>query len=81
MRLNLEAEYAPGKMLVVADMMSRSPHQGTAHSGGSHTDVECYIAAVMSSIPASQTKMDGIQAETAADVQLQVVIRYTGLNT
>lgn len=72
----MEAEYAPGKTLVVANMLSRIPQQGMAHSGDSHTDVECYIAAVMSSILVSQTKMDGIQAETAADEQLQVVIRY-----
>lgn len=31
-RFNLEAEYAVGKMLAGADMLSRSPQQGTEHS-------------------------------------------------
>lgn len=76
MRFNLEAEFAPGKTLVVADMLSRSPQRGTEHNRDSHTDVECYVAAVISSVPASPRKMDMIRAETAADEQLQEVIRY-----
>ncbi|KAJ8364934.1 hypothetical protein SKAU_G00137650 [Synaphobranchus kaupii] len=75
MRFNQVAEYAPGKTLVVADALSRSPQRETEHSGDSHTDVECYVAAVVSSVPASPQKMDSIRAETAADEQLQEVIR------
>nr|XP_033936287.1 uncharacterized protein K02A2.6-like [Pseudochaenichthys georgianus] len=74
MRFNPEAEYAPGKTLVVADTLSRSPQEDKELSRD--TDVECYVAAVMSSIPASPKKIDSIRAETAADEQLQEVIRY-----
>jgi len=60
----------------MADMLSRSPQRDMEHSQTSYTDVECYVAAVMSSIPASTQKMDSIRTETAADVQLPDVIRY-----
>jgi len=76
MRFNPEAEYALGKTLIMADTLSRSPQRDMEHRQTSHTDVECYIAAVMSSIPASTKKMDSIRAETAADEQLHDVIRY-----
>lgn len=76
MRFNPEAEYAPGKTLVVADLLSRSPQEDTEHSLASHTDVECYVAAVLNNVPASPKKMDCIRTETAADEQLQDVIRY-----
>ncbi len=76
MRFNPKAEYAPGKTLVMADLMSRSPQRDTEHSQASLADVEGYVAAVMSSVPASPKKMDSIRAETTADEQLQDVIRY-----
>ncbi|XP_034029739.1 uncharacterized protein LOC117513601 [Thalassophryne amazonica] len=42
-----EMSYAPGKALVEADVLSRSPQQEAEHHGDSHTDVECYIATVL----------------------------------
>jgi len=37
---------------------------------------ECYIAAVIDNMPATQRKMDSIRAATAADEKLQTVIRH-----
>lgn len=59
-RFNLETDFAPGKMLIVANILYRSPEQGTEHGRDSHTDVECLVAAVIGSILASPRKMDGI---------------------
>lgn len=73
MRFNQVAEYALGETLMVADALSGSPQRETEHSGDSHTDVKCYVAAVVSSVTASP---QSIRAEMAADVQLQEVIRY-----
>ncbi|XP_051816865.1 uncharacterized protein K02A2.6-like [Acanthochromis polyacanthus] len=75
MRFNPVAEHMPGKTLVVADLLSRSPQTETGPGPTSPADIECYVAAVMSSIPASTRRMDSIRTETAADRQLQLVIR------
>lgn len=51
MSFYLETEYAPGKTLVKVDALSRSPQSDMVHNKDSHSDVERYIAAVMSSKP------------------------------
>ncbi len=60
------ATYAPGKTLVVADTLSRSPLSHAEDGRDTHSEVECYIAAVMDSVPATPQKMDNIRAATAA---------------
>lgn len=76
MRFKPEAVYAPGKTLVVADTLSRSPVSQADNGRDTHSEVECYVAAVMDNVPASPQKMDSIRAATAADETLQTVIRY-----
>lgn len=67
MRLNLEAEYMLLKTLIVADMLNRSTQQQRAHKRNRNSNSKCYITVVMSNIPASQKKMDGIGAKRTAD--------------
>jgi len=76
MRFKPVAEYAPGKTLVVADTLSRSPLSHTENQRDTHSDVECYIAAVIDNVPATPQRMDSIRKATAADEKLQTVIRY-----
>ena len=70
MRFNAVAEYAPGKTLLVADTLSRSPL--TSSSSVSETDIEVahYVESVVSTIPASTSKMDEIRQTTAQDTEM-----------
>lgn len=76
MRFNPTAEYAPGKTLVIADTLSRSPCEDTQSDNDAHTDVECYVASVIEGIPATKRKMDSIRATTEADEGMQILSRY-----
>uniref|UniRef100_A0A3Q1EIG7 Gypsy retrotransposon integrase-like protein 1 n=1 Tax=Acanthochromis polyacanthus TaxID=80966 RepID=A0A3Q1EIG7_9TELE len=76
MRFKPTAEYAPGKTLTVADTLSRSPLQSTFEESDTHSDVQCYIAAVVSSVPASPQKLETIRLTTAADSNLQTILDY-----
>lgn len=61
MRLNPIAEYAPGKTLTVADTLSRSPLQCLEGETDTHSDVACYIAAIVDDMPASPQKLMAIK--------------------
>ena len=74
MRFNPVAEYTPGKTLVVADTLSRSPLSSTCAEMDTQSDGACYVAGVVGGIPASQSKMDMIK--TASDANLQSVIKF-----
>lgn len=74
MRFKTIAEYIPGKMLFVAEVLFRSPQDYNTEEMETHTDVECYVAAVMQGIPATQRKMDCIRIATTTDSELQAVI-------
>lgn len=76
MRYKPEAVYVPGKTLVVADALSRSPQPHTSEQTDTHSDVECYIATVVQGIPASPSRMESIKTATANDNELQTVIRF-----
>ncbi len=76
MNFNLKAEYTPGKNSGCCGHAIQEP---AARHGAQQRQThrcECYFAAVMRSVPASPMKMDGIQAETVFNEQLQGVIRY-----
>lgn len=74
MRFKPIAEYAPGKTLV-ADTLSRAPQTSITEETTTHTDVDCYVASVLHGIPATPSRMDCIRAATAADGELQAVIK------
>ncbi len=74
MRFNAKAEYAPGKSLVVADALSRSPLNTTEDF--MTADVSCHVDAVISCLPVSQRKLTEIKMETQKDEQLQTVERF-----
>ncbi len=76
MRYKTVAEYVPGKTLVIADALSRSPQAYTKEVTDTHCDVACHAAAVMEGIPASPTKMDCLRKATSTDCELQTVITY-----
>ncbi len=76
MRYKTVAEYVPGKTLVIADALSRSPQVYTKEVTDTHCDVACHVAAVMEGIPASPTKMDFLRKATSTDCELQTVITY-----
>ena len=76
MRYKPVAEYVPGKTLVIADTLSRSPQTYTKETTDTHSDVACHVAAVMEGIPASPTKMDSLRKATSTDGELQTVIKF-----
>lgn len=57
--------------MVLADTLSRSPLTLTEKETDTHTDVECYIAAVINNIPFTQTKK-----WRASELPLQQMINY-----
>lgn len=76
MRYKPEAVYVPGKTLIVADTLSRSPQSYTKEQLDTHSEVECYIATVVQGIPASTSRMDSIKAATASNTELQTVVKF-----
>lgn len=75
MRFNPIAECAPGKTLIVADTLSRSPLTSTCTETDTESEVTCYVASAMEAIPASKSKMDEIKMATAADTELLSVMK------
>ncbi|KAF7646289.1 hypothetical protein LDENG_00190540 [Lucifuga dentata] len=75
MRFKPLAEHVPGRTLVVADTLSRSPQAGAVEEANIHSNVECYVASVMAGNPASPSKLDSIRAATASDRELQSVMK------
>lgn len=77
MRFAVTAEYAPGKTLVVADALSRSPIGDDATSSRPTADaITCYVDAVIASLPVSQSKLSQITEATEKDEQLQLVSKF-----
>ena len=76
MRFSATATYVPGKELLIADTLSRSPLE-CSETSDTQLDVEAYVDAVMENKPISTQKLEQIKAETANDPQLQTAIKYT----
>ena len=76
MRYNVTAEYVPGKDMVVADALSRSPMAGN-HINRLQNDIEEYVNEVMASWPASDAKLNQIREATQQDVNLKTAMEYT----
>lgn len=74
-RFKPTAEYTPSKTLTVADTLSRSPLQNMTEVTDTHSDLVCYIAAVVENMPATPQKLETIRTATAADSTLQMVLK------
>ena len=76
MRYNDNAEYSPGKTLVVSDVLSRSPINGPSVSS-TEEDVSLHVHLIESNIPVSPGKRSQLQISTRYDATLQSAIVYT----
>ena len=66
MRFNFKAKYVPGKDMLVADTLSRSPVSTTESS--SHEEIQAQVSNVQSSRQVSDAGLAKIKAETLKDV-------------
>ena len=79
MRFNVTAEYMPGKLLVVADTLSRSPlsEKSSLDEVELETDVTCHVDAMRVSWPISDEKLNSVRKATEEDVVLSTALQYT----
>ena len=75
MAFNPVAVHIPGKDLVIADALSRSPRP-TTREAYTVDDVEAYVSSVTKNLPLSQQKYIIYQRETAQDEVLVKVKKY-----
>lgn len=75
-RFNAEVRHVPGKQLVIADCLSRSPLAYTESDVDRADDVDDYIDFVQSSWRIRDHRLQSLKAATEADDDLQAVIKY-----
>ena len=75
MRFNVNAKYVPGKDMLVADTLSRSPVSTTESS--SHEEIQAHVSDVQSSWQVSDAGLAKIRAETLKDANLKAAMEYT----
>ncbi len=75
MRYSVTAEHVPGKDLVVADTLSRSPRP--CMESYTEQEVELHVEALRAEWPASDAKLAELRTQTRRDAVLQEAIRYT----
>lgn len=75
LRFHVVAEHVPGKQLVVADVLSRSPLTDVCDESTEHV-VQAYIESVVSNAPVTSQKLSDIRAATQRDEELQSVVRF-----
>jgi hypothetical protein len=76
MRFNVVAEHAPGRDMVIADTLSRSPLEGD-DSNQLQEDVKAYVDEVVSSWPVSDARLNELREATAQDINLKTTIEQT----
>ena len=80
MRFDFTIQHVPGKLLYTADSLSRSPQEADAHEpklwNDLHDEVECYVNAVLVTLPASDQRLDEIHSELKNDATLKLVLQY-----
>ena len=74
MRYNLEAQYVPGKQLVVADTLLRAPQPGEISE--IEWEIAAGIAAVEQGWPLTSQRLSLIREATQEDEELRAVFRY-----
>ena len=75
MRFNANAEYAPGKTLVVSDALSRSPLPET--TADMEEEIEYYVQSVTQSLPMSPKRIKEIQIASQEDSDIKMAMLYT----
>ena len=75
MRYNPEAQYVPGKQLLVADTLSRAPQPGEISE--IEWEIAADIAAVEQGWPLTSQRLSLIREATQEDEELSAVFRYT----
>lgn len=77
MKFSAKAEYVLGKVLVVADTLSRHPaaalHLETVEQSD---DVRALEEAIQSAWPMSRSRLDEVKEHTKADAELQVAMEF-----
>ena len=76
MRFNPQAEHVPGKQMVVADTLSRSPCK-LEQEPDTVEDVQAFVGLVESTRPATSDQLKRIREASAKDVQLLKVMEFT----
>ena len=76
MRFNAEVKHVPGKHIVIANALSRSPLDHSPADKDIDEAVSTRVVAVEASRPISSTRLDFLRAATIHDAELQQVIKY-----
>ena len=76
MRFHPQVEVVPGKQMVVADTLSRSPLK-QEQEPDTVEDVQAFVGLIESTRPATDTQMRRVREATARDKQLQKAIALT----
>ena len=80
LRYNIQAEFAPGKSLVVADTLSRAPIETSDSTPDNlESDVKVHLDAVRLAWDISDSKLEDFRKATANDIQLDKVLNYIRL--
>ena len=74
-RFQYEIMHVPGKLLYTADALSRAPIYSVS-VGGEEKRMEAFVAAVISSLPASDGRLEEYRKEQRADATCSQVIVY-----
>ena len=78
MRYDFSIDHVPGKFMYTADALSRARiDQDPSASEELQSEVECYMNAVMVSLPASDHRLEEIRIELKRDDTLKVVMQHT----
>ena len=72
-KYDISLKYKPGKEMVVADTLSRAYLQDS--NNDMEDEISTYVHTVMSSIPASDGKLEQIKTQTRSDETMQVLRR------
>ena len=76
MKYDYLISHVPGKSLFTADTLSRAPVPGYHDSTSLHNEIEAFVAAIVSNLPATPDRLEGIRKAQAADETLSQVITF-----
>ena len=76
LRYHFTISHVPGKNLVVADTLSRAPELGEPARESRESEVEAYVDATFSSIPATERRMEEIHQHQEEDPVMRQLKQY-----